>query len=146
MIKKILIGLAVLVGLLVLFLIVSTRGMIFTGGVPLGGVTFSEEKVVNFPVYLGAKMTTDDKGITVPEDLRRVVGDKEDRWNRYLTDQSKETVIAWYQTATVEAGLGELAARSDAGAYIVAQGDTRWALYVTSAGGTTSIVIGSGKE
>lgn len=146
MIKKILIGLAGLIGLLVLYVVISTKGMIFTGGVPLGGVTFSEEQVANFPVYPGAQITTDDKGITVSDDLQRVVGIKETRWNRYLTDQSAETVIAWYQTATVEAGLGELKARSDAGTYIAVQGDTRYALYVISAGGTTSIVIGSGKE
>ena len=144
-IKRILIGLVVLVVAVVVLITVSSKGAIFNSGVPLGGITFSEEKVTNFPVYPGSQFTTEDTSVTVPDDLRRVVSNSP-RWNRYLTNASADTVVEWYKTETAEAGLGELKAREDPGAYIVAQGDTRYALYVVTLGETPNIIIASGKE
>src|SRR3972149_6083388 len=89
-IKRILIGLVVLVVAVLVLITVSSKGAIFNSGVPLGGITFSEEKVTNFPVYPGSQFTTEDTSVTVPDDLRRVVSNSP-RWNRYLTNASADT-------------------------------------------------------
>jgi len=144
-IKRILIGLVVLVVAVVVLITVSSKGAIFNSGVPLGGITFSEEKVTNFPGLPG--ITVHHRRYIRHRSRRSSPGGQQQSPLEPLSHQRfRRYLVEWYKTETAEAGLGELKAREDPGAYIVAQGDTRYALYVVTLGETTNIIIASGKE
>lgn len=134
-----------LVMVLVIILVVSSKGTILTGGVPLGGVKFTAGNIEGVPVYPGAEQLTDNEGVSVPDDMRRVIGSKEDQWKRYVTDDEPQAVKDWYAQAMVDAGFTAGAPR-ESGILIFPTGDTRYAVFVTVVEGRTNIIVAAGKE
>jgi hypothetical protein len=130
---------------LIVIALIGTQGKILTGGVPLGGVGFTTGSIPGFPTYPGAEQSTDSSNVTVPDDMRRVIGSKEDQWKRYLTDDALADVIAWYEQAMVDAGF-ESSAPRDSGVRVYFQGDYRFALYVMPLEGRTNIILATGLE
>jgi hypothetical protein len=151
--KKLLIGGVVLIGVLlaacvclVLAVIVATQGTILTGGVPLGGVTFTSGDIPGVPVYPGAVQSTDSAGVSLPDDMRRVIGTREAVWKRYLTGDSPAQVLAWYDQAIAKAGYQKGQSRQSGVVIFFPSGDVRGALYVTTVQGKTNIILATGKE
>jgi len=138
-------GLVVALVLVVVLVIVGSRGTILTGGVPLGGITFTSGDIPRVPAYPGSTQSTDSKGVSVPDDMRRVVGTKEAMWKRYLTGDSAEQVLAWYDKAITDAGF-EAPRLREAGLLLFTTGDRRYMVYVTSVQGQTNIILAAGKE
>ena len=138
-------GVVLVLIILVVVAIISSQGRILTGGVPLGGVTFTSGGIPGVPVYPDAEQSTDSAGVDVPDDMLRVIGTREDQWNRYLTDDSPDDVLSWYSQAMEEAGFQQGGLR-ESGVLIFPHGDTRYALYVTVSEGRTNIILAVGME
>ena len=122
-----------------------SSGRSATKGVPSAGVTFTSEGIPGVPVYPAAAQSTDSAGVAVPDDMRRVIGTREDRWTRYLTDDSPDEVLNWYGQAMEAAGFEQGGPR-ESGVVVYPHGDIRYALYVTVADGLTNIIIAVGWE
>lgn len=125
---------AIFLVLFALFLVSAMRG-----GVPLGGVTFTGGDIAGMPVYPGAVQTTDGAGVNVSDDMRRVIGGG-GQWKLYLTDDSEEQVLAWYEAAIAEGGFRRSQPR-ESGEVLFFSGETRHMLSLRQARGKTAIVL-----
>lgn len=134
-----------LIVLIVVIVIVGSRGTIFTGGVPVGKVNFTSGDIPGVPAYPGAIQTTDNTGVTVPDDMRRVIPQKDDQWKRYLTSDSPEKVLAWYDKEFLRLGLNKSQPR-ESGMLLYTNSDTRYGVYAVVAQGKTNIILAVGKE
>jgi hypothetical protein len=147
-VRWLLISIGIAAGVLILFLviiIIGTKGAILTGGVPLEGLEFSAGGIPGVPVYPDAVQSTESEGVSVPDDMRRVIGTNDDQWKRYLTDASKEEVEAWYVDAMPQAEF-RAGSERESGVLLFFAADTRYAIYVTVIEGQTNIIIAAGKE
>lgn len=133
-----------LIVLIIVLVIVCSRGTIFTGGVPLGGVTFTSGDIPGFPVYPGAVQSTESKGVSVPDDMRRVIPQRQGQWKRYLTADSPQKVLDWYDQA-VPADFQRAQPR-ESGVKVFFKGGFRYGLYITAAEGRTNIILATGRE
>ncbi len=122
-----------------------TSGGSGTRGVPSAGVSFTSGGIPGVPVYPNAAQSTDSAGVAIPDDMRRVIGTREDRWKRYLTDDSPDEVLSWYNQAMEAAGFQQGGPR-ESGVMVFPHGDIRYALYVTVADGRTNIILAVGWE
>ncbi|MBW8010288.1 MAG: hypothetical protein FVQ83_03460 [Chloroflexi bacterium] len=139
------ISIGVLLVLLVGLIILSAGGTIFTGGVPLGGVSFTSGDIPGVPLYPGAEQSTDSSGVSIPYDMHRVIGSDEAQWKRYITVDSPDEVRAWYLEALADAGFGEPSHR-ESGADVYPEGDVRYGVYVIELDGRTNIILAVGNE
>lgn len=143
--KWALISIAALLVVMVVLTIISTKGTIFTGGVPFGGVTFTSGDILDMPLYPGAQQSTDSSGVSIPDDMTRPIGSDEAKWKRYLTDDSPDEVRDWYQQELTDAGFSEPSHR-ESGADIYPEGDVRYGVYVMELDGQTNIILAVGNE
>lgn len=130
------------VGLAALFWLSGTY-MIFTGGVPLGGVQFTDADI-GVPEYPGAQPTTEDAVVIIHDDMRRLVGTlRNARWKLYTTDDSRAKVLAWYDQAMQKEGWRKGSPR-ESGVVIYLGKDPFVALSVVPIGGKTNILLVAG--
>jgi len=104
---------------------------------------FTSGDIPGVPVYPGAVQTTESTEISLSKDLTPGVVATERK--RYLTDDSPEQVLAWYNEAVPEAGfdLGEPRV-SDSLFFLTSE--WRYGIYVVSDQGKTNIFILGGHE
>jgi len=131
--------------LLVVAVVIGSGGSIFNNGVPLGNVGFAQDSIPGMPAYPGATQSTDSTGITVPDDMRRVIPQNQDKWNRYVVADATDKVSSWYDKAMADAGF-EAAKPRDSGVKVFFKSGARYAVYVTVVEGKTNVVTATGIE
>jgi hypothetical protein len=115
------------------------------GGVPLGGVTSTSGDIPYHPTHPAATQSTERAGVAVPDDMRCLIGAREDQWKRYLTDDDPADVLAWYQEAMAAAGFRTGSPR-ESGVAVFFESDWRYTMYVTVTDGKTNVILAKGKE
>lgn len=139
----------ILLALMIALPIVGSVGTgmgIFTSGKPAGGVKFTDGDIAGMPVYpRAAQATLSGDAVTVPDDMQRVIPDDESQWKLYVTVDSPDAVVAWYQNAMVEAGFDPAQPR-ESDVWVFFKGSFRFGVHAHPAGGQTYIVQATGNE
>ena len=130
---------------IVVVTMIATQGAILTGGVPIGSVSFSDGDIPGFPVYPEAEQSLETGNISIPDDMRRVIGTREDDWKRYLSNASPQEILTWYDQALEAAGF-EKGSPRESGILVFPQGDMRYALYIVVVDGQANIIAAVGRE
>lgn len=112
---------------------------------PSAPVTFTTGDLPGVPLYPDVEQSTSSSELVIPDEMVELFEGVAVDWKRYATSDEVSEVLDWYETELAEAGFTRDPARPS-GVVSFARDEHLYALYVTSDGELTTIVLAGSTE